>query len=99
MQAQWERDRAKKAENKKRRAEERREAAKLGLSWNKHKRFKETAPALLLPATDINSIETLIREFLADIGGPNTLPLPPMKAEARKQVHTLASFFHLKSKS
>ena len=40
-----------------------------------------------------------MREFVADIGGARTHPLPPMDQKMRKTVHRLAHAFNLKSKS
>jgi hypothetical protein len=48
------------------------------------------------------SLETvvgLMRQFVADIGGARTHPLPPMGQEMRKAVHELAKAFKLKSPS
>lgn len=49
--------------------------------------------------TDIVSLEQQIRRFLADIGGSNTMALPPANKETRAQVHQLAMAFNLKSQS
>jgi hypothetical protein len=48
------------------------------------------------------SLETvvgLMRQFVADIGGARTHPLPPMGQKMRKTVHELAHAFNLKGKS
>ena len=48
------------------------------------------------------SLETVVghmRQFVADIGGAPTHPLPPMDPELRKMVHELARAFKLNSKS
>lgn len=95
----WERDRTKKAEFKKLRGEARHEAASLGIPWKKHRILHGTAPDLLSPANDLDSVERLIRSFLNNIGGPSTLSLPAMSKEARKKVHNLAGAFNLKSQS
>jgi hypothetical protein len=43
------------------------------------------------------SLEREVRRFLTDVGGPNTMALPPMSKEERRKVHELANAFHLKS--
>jgi hypothetical protein len=48
------------------------------------------------------SLETVVghmRQFVTDIGGPGTYPLPPMDPKTRKTAHELAHAFELKSKS
>lgn len=48
---------------------------------------------------DLVSLEQQIRRFLADIGGRDTMVLPPCDKETRKRVHELADAFNLKSQS
>ncbi|GJE92824.1 hypothetical protein PsYK624_089820 [Phanerochaete sordida] len=107
LQAQWEADRAKKAENKRKRAQARLEAAADPLS--KKKGGKKGMKAMLAAAryedelpnriVDLASLEQQIRRFLADIGGPRTLDTPPAAKEVRKKIHELADAFSLKSQS
>jgi hypothetical protein len=99
LEEQWQRDRAKKAEFKRLRADARGEAASLGIQWKKHRILHGSAPDLLQPANDLDSVERLIRSFLKNLGGPGSLSLPAMSREARKKVHDLAGAFNLKSKS
>jgi len=47
----------------------------------------------------MSALEELIREFVEDIGGKDSLVLPPMDKQTRANVHQLATAFHLKSKS
>ena len=49
--------------------------------------------------TDMVSLEQQIRRFLADIGGPNSMSLPPAAKETRRKIHELADAFNLKSQS
>jgi hypothetical protein len=48
---------------------------------------------------DVASLEAEIRRFLADLGGPKTMALPPLAKEQRKKVHELGQAFGLKSVS
>ncbi|KAL1945851.1 hypothetical protein VTO73DRAFT_1853 [Trametes versicolor] len=109
LREQWEKDRAKKAENKRKRALERMQLAADPLA--QHKGGKKGRKAMLAAAradadadlpnrvTDLVSLEQQIRRFLADIGGSNTMALPPANKETRAQVHQLAMAFNLKSQS
>ncbi|KAI0332287.1 hypothetical protein GY45DRAFT_1321065 [Cubamyces sp. BRFM 1775] len=109
LQEQWEKDRQKKAENKRKRALERMQLAADPLA--QHKGGKKGLKAMLAAAradadadlpnriTDLVSLEQQIRRFLADIGGKNTMALPPADKETRKKVHELAGAFNLKSQS
>jgi hypothetical protein len=109
LQAQWNKDRAKKAEKKRER-----ELAKLieaadPLAPKKggKKGRKATLAAAALDASvnlpnrvfDTFSLEVQIRRFLADINGPRTMALPPLAKEERAKVHELALAFNLKSQS
>ncbi|EIM82616.1 uncharacterized protein STEHIDRAFT_101963 [Stereum hirsutum FP-91666 SS1] len=110
LQAQWAKDRAKKAEAKLARDQARLEAAADPLA--KKKGGKKGRKAMLLAAsldptittlpnrvTDLASVEAQIRRFLADIGGSGSMVLPPMAKDSRKAVHELAAAFNLKSES
>ena len=48
---------------------------------------------------DLISLEQQIRRFLANVGGPASISLPPADKETRKRVHELATAFNLKSQS
>ncbi|KAI0708934.1 hypothetical protein C8T65DRAFT_649427 [Cerioporus squamosus] len=48
---------------------------------------------------DLVDLEAQIRRFLQNIGGPNTMSLPPADKDTRKRVHELAVAFNLKSQS
>ncbi|KAH9895194.1 hypothetical protein C8Q73DRAFT_645566 [Cubamyces lactineus] len=109
LHEQWEKDRQKKAENKRKRALERMQLAADPLA--QHKGGKKGHKAMLAAAragadadlpnriTDLVSLEQQIRRFLADIGGKSTMALPPADKETRKKIHELAGAFNLKSQS
>lgn len=109
LQAQWELDREKKAENKRMRALQRIEAAADPLSEKKG--GKKGMKAMLAAArydgpeelpnriTDLPSLVQQIRRFLANVGGPSSMSLPPLNKATRKRVHELAGAFNLNSKS
>lgn len=107
LREQWERDRQKKAENKKKRALERVKLAADPLAV--HKGGKKGRKAMLAAAcaqenlpdriVDFVTLEQQIRRFLADIDGGNTMALPPCDKETRKHIHDLAGAFNLKSQS
>ncbi|KAG8747152.1 hypothetical protein FRC10_002201 [Ceratobasidium sp. 414] len=99
LQAQWERDRAKKAENKRLRALQRQiaaqEAPKRG-SGRKSKAalmFNNSGAASSLPA-----LESKLRAFVANLG-VRTMALPAMDKESRRRVHLLAECFRIKTAS
>ncbi|KAI1794231.1 hypothetical protein LXA43DRAFT_166417 [Ganoderma leucocontextum] len=104
---QWEKDRQKKAENKQKRALERMMLAADPLAA--HKGGKKGRKAMLAAAraaedipnriVDLVTLEQQIRRFLADIGGSNTMTLPPCDKGSRKRIHELADAFNLKSQS
>ncbi|KAH9858987.1 hypothetical protein C2E23DRAFT_746290 [Lenzites betulinus] len=108
LRAQWEKDRAKKAENKRKRALERLQLAADPLA--PHKGGKKGQKAMLAAAradadadlphrvVDFAALEQEIRRFLAD-PARTTMPLPPADKETRKRVHELATAFNLKSLS
>lgn len=48
---------------------------------------------------DLVSLEQQIRRFLADLGGPHTMALPPANKGTRTKIHKLADAFNLKSLS
>lgn len=109
LQEQWEKDRAKKAENKRKRALDRLAAAADPLS--KKKGGKKGMKAALAAArsdtpieipnrvVDLATLEQQIRRFLENLGGKQEMVLPPCGKETRKSIHELAEAFNLKSKS
>lgn len=109
LRDQWERDRAKKAANKEKRAQARLEAAASPFAQHKGgaKGMKDMLkaskldPIVQLPnrITDLVSLVEQIRVFLSDIGGRDIMTLPPMAKQTRKEVHQLALAFGLNSKS
>ncbi|KIJ18484.1 hypothetical protein PAXINDRAFT_128634 [Paxillus involutus ATCC 200175] len=112
LQAQWEKDRAKKAEYKRQREEARLIAAldpttpkKGGKKSHKamlaaSKLDPEVATSMVPNAiVDMASVEAQMRWFVADIGGKQSMALPPMDSASRKKVHQLAEALNLKSRS
>ncbi|KAA1475077.1 hypothetical protein DENSPDRAFT_866787 [Dentipellis sp. KUC8613] len=109
LRDQWARDRAKKADRKRAREQERLENAADPLApkkgGKKGRKAMMAAAALDTDAplanrvVDITSVEVQIRRFLENIGGPGSMSLPPMQKDARKKVHELAAAFNLKSVS
>ncbi|KAJ7057672.1 hypothetical protein C8F01DRAFT_1060646 [Mycena amicta] len=110
LQDTWERDRAKKAENKRQRALARLEAAADPLAA--HKGGKKGRKAMLAAARldptitvlpnriiDMTTLVQQIRRFIADLGGATSMSLPPTDKATRKSVHELATVFGLKSVS
>ncbi|KLO18329.1 hypothetical protein SCHPADRAFT_120527 [Schizopora paradoxa] len=111
LQQQWQNDRAKKAENKKKRA-----AARLAVAADPrafHKQGKKARKMMLraiamandsdneFPSqiVDYPTLVAQIRLHIADIGGPDTMALPPMAKDDRAKVHEIANAFGLKSVS
>ena len=110
LRALWEKDRQKKAEFKKQR-----ELAKLLTASDplaKKKGGRKGKKAMLLAASmdptikvlpnrimDMTTLVQQIRRFIDNIGGPNTMSLPPSSKETRKQMHEIALAFGLKSVS
>lgn len=109
LQAQWAQDRDKKAENKRKRALARLEAAADPLAQKKggKKGMKDTLRAarmdtdIEIPHRVVNlvSLESEIRRFLVNIGGSSTMALPPADKATRKRIHELATAFNLNSQS
>lgn len=109
LQDQWDKDRAHKAEIKVLRAQARIDAAADALTPKKggkkgRKAMRAAAkfdPDIEVPnrVTDMFTVEQQIRRFLENLGGKQTMVLPPMEKESRKQVHELAIAFNLKSAS
>ena len=110
LQAQWEKDRQKKAENKRLRAEVRFMIASDPLA--EHKGGKKGKKAMLaasrldptihvLPnrVIDMVTLVQQIRRFLGDLDGPTSMSLPPTNKATRKSVHELANAFGLNSVS
>lgn len=48
---------------------------------------------------DLTTLIQQIRRFISDLGGPESMSLPPANKETRKNVHELAQAFGLKSVS
>ena len=48
---------------------------------------------------DMVTLVQQIRRFIADIGGPSSMSLPPTNKETRKSIHEMAAAFNLKSLS
>ncbi|KAF9526875.1 hypothetical protein CPB83DRAFT_908087 [Crepidotus variabilis] len=110
LHAQWEKDRARKAEFKKQR-----DLAKLVSAADplvrkkggkKARRAIQRAASLdptihVLPnrVIDMSSLVQQIRRFIADVGGPPTMSLPPTNKHTRKNIHEMALAFNLKSVS
>ncbi|CAL1706004.1 unnamed protein product [Somion occarium] len=109
LREQWQKDRDKKAENKRKRALARQEIAADPLARKKggKKGLKAALaaarldPSIEIPnrVVDLVTLEQQIRRFLADIGGSRTMVLPPADKETRTKVHELAGAFNLKSQS
>ncbi|KAL6301264.1 hypothetical protein BKA93DRAFT_471941 [Sparassis latifolia] len=109
LKYQWEKDRARKAENKRKRQRAILEAAADPLA--QHKGGKKGRKAMLAASRleasievpnrviDMVTLEQQIRRFLADIGGPNTMALLPADKATRMRIHELALAFNLKSLS
>jgi hypothetical protein len=47
----------------------------------------------------MSTLVAQVRRFIADIGGPQSMSLPPTDKEMRKNVHEMAIAFNLKSVS
>jgi hypothetical protein len=58
-----------------------------------------TITVLLNRIIDMTTLVQQIQRFLADVGGPSTMSLPPASKETRKNVHEMAVAFGLKSVS
>ncbi|KAF8840896.1 hypothetical protein BDN67DRAFT_902575 [Paxillus ammoniavirescens] len=112
LQTQWGKDRAKKAEYKRQRQEARLLAAldpTTSKKGGKKSRKATVAASKLDPEVaismipnaivDMASVEAQIRRFVANIGGAQSMALPPMDSASRKKVHQLAEALNLKSKS
>jgi hypothetical protein len=56
-------------------------------------------PTITVLPNRIIDTTTQIQRFLADVGGPSTMSLPPASKETRKNVHEMALVFGLKSVS
>ncbi|KAH9932509.1 uncharacterized protein B0H18DRAFT_985975 [Fomitopsis serialis] len=109
LKDQWEKDRQKKAENKRKRKEDMIAVAADPLAV--HKGGKKGRKAMLAAArleqhmevenriVDFVSLEAQIRRFIEDIGDKSTMALPPCDKETRKKIHELADAFNLKSQS
>ncbi|KAK4702219.1 hypothetical protein P7C70_g4007, partial [Phenoliferia sp. Uapishka_3] len=95
LQAQWEKDRSKKGDFKRKRALARAEAEEA----SPHLRKKgPLPPASFSGSSDAASLNILMREFVLN-AGKSSLSLPPMSKKSRVAVHLLAEVYGLKSKS
>jgi hypothetical protein len=110
LRALWQKDRDRKAENKRQRALARLALASDPLSQKQggKKGRKAMLAAAKLDSTitvlpnriiDMTTLVQQIRRFLANVGGPSTMSLPPTNKETRKRVHEMAMAFGLKSQS
>lgn len=114
LEAQWAKDRAKKAEYKLDRATARLLAAldplsAPGQAQRRTSRKAMRAAARLDPTialsiaphaiVDVASLEAQMRRFVEDEGGRRSMALPPMEKWVRKRVHEMANAFGLKSVS
>ena len=108
LEAQWVKDRAKKAERKRERENARLLAALDPLSGHtsrkamrKAARLDPTVALSIAPRAivDVASLETQMRRFVGDVGGRSSMALPPMDKEARKWVHEMAGALGLNSVS
>ncbi|THH31403.1 hypothetical protein EUX98_g2793 [Antrodiella citrinella] len=109
LKAQWEKDREKKAENKRKRDQARLEAAADPLTKKKGGkkgmkdmlRVSRLDDTIELPHRIVNvvTLEKEIRRFLENIGGPASMALPPADKATRKNIHELANAFNLNSVS
>lgn len=110
LQAQWEKDRETKAENKRLRAEARFLIASDSLVTHKGGKKGKKAmlaasrqdPTIMVIPNRVIDMVTLvqqIRRFLDNLGGPTSMSLPPTNKATRKAVHELGTAFGLKSVS
>ncbi|KAF9455336.1 hypothetical protein BDZ94DRAFT_1278370, partial [Collybia nuda] len=110
LQEQWQKDREKKAELRRARELARLEAAADPLSTKKggKKGRKAMLAAAKLDPTitvlpnrviDMVTLVQQIRRFIANVGGPLTMSLPPTNKTTRKSIHEMALAFNLKSQS
>ncbi|KAF7290024.1 hypothetical protein HMN09_01307400 [Mycena chlorophos] len=110
LQDIWDRDRAKKAENKQLRALAKLAAAADPLA--QHKGGKKGRKAMLAAARldpsstitpnrviDLTTLVVRIRAFVNELGAPQSMALPPTDKATRKATHELALCFGLKSVS
>lgn len=107
LHAQWEKDRLTKAEYK--RARELERLARASDPLGRKKGGKKGRKAMLAAAfsdivlpnrvIDMTTLIQQIRRFIADVGGPSSMALPPTNKETRKNIHEVALAFGLKSQS
>ncbi|GAA98324.1 uncharacterized protein L969DRAFT_85693 [Mixia osmundae IAM 14324] len=96
LQDQWQKDRAKKADFKRRRAEAR--AEKQGTKASK-KAAKRAAQSGFTPKLNMDSINDRIRTFIVEDIQQASIAFPPMSKTDRRGIHLLAEAYQLKSKS
>lgn len=98
LQAQWERDRSKKAENKRLRALQR----QAELAQNGPKRGSGRKASFMFnnssTITSLPALEPKLRSFVTNVG-MHTMALPAMDKESRRRVHLLAECFGIKTAS
>jgi R3H domain len=110
LQAQWQKDRDKKAEYRRQRDLKRLSLAADPFSQKKGgkkgrkamlaaSRLDPTITVLPNRVIDMTTLVQQIRRFIADVGGPSTMSLPPADKETRKNVHEMAMAFGLRSQS
>jgi hypothetical protein len=110
LRSQWDKDREAKAERKKQRELEKLLQAAGPFSTKKggKKGRKAMLAAAHLDPTitvvpnriiDMTTLVQMLHKFVDDLGGKQTLSLPPTNKETRKNVHQLALAFGLKSVS
>jgi len=110
LKSLWERDRTKKAEQKRARRlariQEDSLTAKERKKLRKRNKYDLLQAGLADPDNGLLSIdsslvdlELVVRDFVRDLDGRDALVLPPMDKQTRASIHQLASAFNLKSKS
>lgn len=97
LQAQWKKDRSRKAEQKRARAE----ARLLGPPQNAKQRKKANRRESGKPSKepDMIDLDHMITNFVTFRPDQSSLSLPPLSKKARASVHQLATLYGLKSKS
>jgi hypothetical protein len=106
LRTQWQKDRDQEAEHKRNRA-----LARLALASDplSHKKGGKKGRIAMLAASkldptitvlpngtiDMTTLVQQIRRFLADVGGPSTMSLPPTNMATRRSVHEMAMAFGL----
>ncbi|KAL8284032.1 hypothetical protein RQP46_005145 [Phenoliferia psychrophenolica] len=97
LQAQWEKDRAKKSAFKRARAEARAESSS-STHLTLPSSHKKGPPSSLSASSDAAALNVAMKEFILS-PAKMSLSLPPMSKKSRVAVHLLAELYGLKSKS